>query len=81
MNLTFVVNGEEVRLTPDLTQPLQEAVQEALARSQNMMRPYSDWELRYESGVHIPDQTQWVGTYGFTEGSTLFLTLRVGVGG
>lgn len=81
MKITFVVNGEEVHLTPDLAQPLQEAVQEALIRSQNSARPISDWELRHENGVHIPDQSQWVGTYGFPEGVYLFLTLRVGAGG
>jgi hypothetical protein len=81
LNLTFVVNGEEVHLEAPLTQPLHAVVQEALAKSKNTGRPADEWELRYESGEIISDLSKKIGEYGFSPDLHLYLTLRVGAGG
>lgn len=81
VHLTFVVNGEEVHLEVPLAEQLHAAVQEALARSKNTGRPASEWELRFESGEIITDQSRAVGDYKFAPGARLYLTLRVGAGG
>ena len=81
IHLTFVVNGEEVPLEVPLDQQLHAVVQEALAKSKNTGRPPEEWELRFESGAIIADQSKNVGDYGFVPGARLYLTLRVGAGG
>lgn len=81
IRLIFVVNGEEIPLEVPLTEPLHSAVAKALAVSHNTGRPPSEWELRYESGEIINDQSRPVGDYGFVDGAHLYLTLRVGAGG
>jgi hypothetical protein len=81
LHLTFVVNGEEVHLEVPAAEPLHAAVQQALAKSKNTGRPAEEWELRYESGEIIADQSKPVGAYGFVPGAHLYLTLRVGAGG
>lgn len=79
--LTFVVNGEEVHLEVPVGEQLHAAVHEALARSKNTGRPAPEWELRFESGEIIADQSKPVGDYGLAPGTRLYLTLRVGAGG
>lgn len=81
LHLTFVVNGEEVPLELEPHEPLHAAVQQALERSKNTARQAAEWELRYENGIVIPDQTKPVREYEFADGTHLYLTLRVGAGG
>jgi Protein of Unknown function (DUF2604) len=81
VQLTFVVNGEEVQVAVAAEAPLHLAVIEALHKSKNTARPPEEWELRYETGALIPDQSQPVESYKFPPGTHLYLTLRVGAGG
>ena len=81
LHLTFVVNGEKVDLELPPHEPLRAAVQQALAKSNNTGRDADQWELRYESGLIIPDVSKPVAEYGFAPGTCLYLTLRVGAGG
>ena len=79
VKLTFIVIGEEVHLQAPATQTLDSLVQEVLAKSMNTGR-LNAWELRYEAGQRIYDQSKMVGDYGFAPGSRLYLTVEIGVG-
>lgn len=79
--LTFVVNGEEVPVEVAPGEQLHAVVNHVLAKSKNTGRRPDEWELRYESGEVIADQSKAVSEYGFTPGAHLYLTLRVGAGG
>jgi len=81
LELTFVVNGEDVVLDVPEHQPLHAAVSQALAKSKNDARPANEWELRYEDGTMIEDLSKPVNEYGFKPGIRLYLTLKVGAGG
>jgi uncharacterized protein DUF2604 len=81
VSLTFVVNGEEVPVAIPDDAPLHAAVEIALAKSKNTARKPEEWELRYENGVPIPDQSHPVESYHFPHDTHLYLTLRVGAGG
>lgn len=60
--------------------PLMEAVQRALAESDNTGRPPDEWEVRDASGVLL-ENNRTPKELGLLEGTRLFLSLRVGAGG
>lgn len=81
ISVTVVVNTENVLLdNVNLNAPLQSVAQRALEKSESKDRPLSDFDLKDGNGV-ILDLSKKVGEAGITDGTTLFLTLKVGVTG
>lgn len=80
INLTFVVNGQPVPVTANLHAPMQTAILEALHKSGNSGQPIENWELRDASG-QVLDPSRKIGDFKLQPGTTLFLSLKAGVGG
>lgn len=80
IRVTVVVNGALIEMDANLNAPLHTLVQHALNDSGNSGRPREDWELKDVGGNALPLDHR-VGEAGIGSGSTLYLTLRVGVQG
>jgi hypothetical protein len=78
--LIFIVNGEDVPVFVGETERMETGRDKALAKSHNTGRPATEWEIRDERGVMLPSEPK-IGSFGFMDGTRLFLTLKVGVGG
>lgn len=81
MVLIFIVNGEDVQVSADDGASLEWARDEALRLSHNTGRPPGDWEVRDLDGQFIEDLSKALDELGLTNGTRLFLTLKVGAGG
>ena len=76
--LIFVVNGQETRVTLRYSAFIETALARALVKTKNAVRPFSDWEIRYQNGVRIPPRTK---VAILEEGSTVYASLQLGAGG
>lgn len=80
MKVTFIVNGDDVRLDLDGDVALEIVRDLALDVSRNTARPTTDWELRDLWGRAIPD-LDGRRLRDYQDDSRFFLTLKVGAGG
>lgn len=81
IDLVVVVGGGEgvdIKAKPGDT--LLEVAQEALKKSKNKGQPIENWEMRDASG-NILDLGRAVGSFGFSSGVVLSLTLKAGIAG
>jgi hypothetical protein len=79
--LIFIVNGDDTRVVTNPSLPLRIAVERALVESGNSGRQNPDeWEVRDLAGVLLDMQLS-PEKLRLSEGSRLFLSLRVGAGG
>ena len=78
--LTVVVNGTPVEIEANPNAELRTVVTRALAETKNSGQPFESWELRDRAGNSL-DVTAKIGESGLVRGSTLFLSLRAGIGG
>jgi hypothetical protein len=80
IELRIVVSSTETLVRANIHEPVNAVIQKALAQTKNEGRPASEWELRDGTGQIIaPDKT--VGSYGFQDGTLLYLQPIVGVNG
>jgi hypothetical protein len=80
MPLVVVVNTEDVPVEANVNAPLQTVAQHALNGSESKDRQLSDFDFKDASGTPL-DLAKKVGDYGFTPGTKLFLSLKVGIQG
>jgi hypothetical protein len=80
IKIIFIINGQDYPIEANIQAPLMEAVQRALAESDNTGRPPDEWEVRDASGVLL-EKNRTPKDLGLHEGARLFLSLRVGAGG
>jgi hypothetical protein len=80
LELTVVVNGTPTQIETPAQAELRSVVTRALAQTKNSGQPFENWELRDVNGQAL-DLGMKVGQINFASGSTLFLSLRAGVGG
>jgi predicted nucleic acid-binding Zn-ribbon protein len=79
--LIFIINGEDYTIHAKLEEPLRQAVEKALAESDNTgRREASEWEVRNGDGVLL-DQGRSPKELGLRDDEKLYLTLKVGAGG
>lgn len=80
VTFTVVVNGVPTEVEQNVHSPLTAVIERALQATNNVGQPPENWELRTDGGALL-DASQKIETFGFTDGVTLFLSLRAGVGG
>lgn len=80
VTLTIVVTGAPTPVKANLNAPLGSVIERALQATGNVGQPIDGWELRDDNGVLL-DSRRKVHEYGFVDGTTLFLSLKAGVGG
>lgn len=80
IKIIFIINGQDYPIESNVNAPLMEAVQRALAESENKGREHDQWEVRDASGVLL-EKNRTPKDLGLSEGVRLFLSLRVGAGG
>jgi hypothetical protein len=78
--LIFIINGEDVPVEMSMEDILARARNKALGDSHNTGQPPDEWEIRNEKG-HFLDSQSTIGSHALKNGSKLFLTLKVGLGG
>lgn len=78
VDVTFVINGEDVTVKANPNQPIEAVRNKALQESENTGRPPNEWEIRL-GGVLIPPHTK-VGSLSLV-GAKLMMNLAVGSGG
>ncbi len=81
ITLIFIVNGVDVRVEANVNSPLKEARNKALADSNNTGRPMDEWEIHNAAGQLLDPNKKIEELVGLTDGTRLFLNLRVGAGG
>lgn len=80
LELVVVVNGQPAPVTGNVNSPLHTVIPKALEATGNVGQPVENWELRDQDGKLL-DISKKTGSFGFVEGSRLFLNLKAGVGG
>lgn len=80
ITLIFIVNGVDVPVEANIHEPLKVARDKALKDSNNTGRPVDEWEVHNEEGQAL-DPLKKVEALGLSDGSRLFLNLKVGAGG
>ena len=80
ITLVFIINGIEYPVHVNIEAPLAVAVERALVESRNTGRPPDEWEVRNVAGVLL-EKDRTIEDLGLTNGTRLFLSLRVGAGG
>jgi hypothetical protein len=80
IKIIFIINGQDYPIEANVHAPLMEAVQRALAESNNTGRSPDEWEVRDASGVLL-ETNRTPKDLGLQDGVRLFLSLRVGAGG
>lgn len=79
--LVFIINGQDFALDDvNIKAPLHVAVHKALKDSGNTGRPFDEWEVRDASGALL-ETNRTPQELRLTNGSRLFLSLKVGAGG
>ena len=78
--LTIVVNGAPVEVDANENAPLRTVVPRALEKAKAVGQSPENWVLRDASGNEL-DLGRKIESFGFTAATTLFLSLRAGVGG
>jgi hypothetical protein len=79
IELTFIVNGEEIHFIAYERDTLTIIRHKILALNHNTGRPPEEWEIRNVEGARL-DPEKLVQDYHFANGERLFLTLKVGIG-
>jgi len=80
ITLIIIVGGTSTTITAPAKQQLHVIAQKALDDTNNTARPLSDWDLKTRSG-DILDLSHTIESYGFADGTQLFLSLKAGIGG
>ena len=79
--LTFIINGQDFAVDDvNIKAPLHVAIHRALKESGNTGRPEEEWEVRDASGALL-ERNRSPQELRLTNGSRLFLSLKVGAGG
>ena len=77
---TVVVNGTPVGIEANVNAPLKTIIPEALHESSNQGQPPENWELKDKDGSPL-DPNRKIEEFEFTSDTTLFLSLKAGIGG
>lgn len=80
ITLIFIVNGVDVRVEENVNEPLKVARNHALEDSNNTGRPFDEWEIHNDAGQAL-DPNKKIEQSSLTDGTRLFLNLKVGAGG
>jgi hypothetical protein len=80
INLTIVVNGTPTKIEADVESPLGSVIPKALEQTGNEGQPPGNWELKDAKGV-VLDITKTIQEFHFPCDTTLFLSLKAGIGG
>lgn len=78
--LKIVVNGYTTEVKVNEEDPLKVVIPKALEQTKNTGQPSSNWELRDSEGK-VLDIEKKVEEFRFTPETTLFLSLKAGIGG
>jgi hypothetical protein len=80
ISLVFIINGQPLPIETNANAPLRSAVQRALSESGNTGRPADEWEVRDANGILL-ETSRKVSDLDLSDGTRLFVSLRVGAGG
>jgi Protein of Unknown function (DUF2604) len=80
IDLVVVVNGQPATISANVNSTLHSIVEKALQETNNTGQGPENWELRDGAGTLL-DLAAKISSFGFANGTTLFLTLKVGIGG
>ncbi len=80
VTLAVVVNGQPTEVDANRNAPLRTVIPRALSQTGNVGQPPENWELR-DQGGSLLDVEAKVGTFGFADGTRLYLNLKAGIGG
>ena len=80
IHLTVVVNGTPTDVTANVHAPLHTIIPEALKETGNTGRPPQDWRVLDKDGNEL-DSARKIEDYHFAKGTTLYLSLKEGIGG
>lgn len=78
--ITVVVNGQPTEVAAKAEDLLATVREKALTQTENVGQPPENWELKDDAGVSL-DLAATVGSFGFREEVTLYLSLKAGVAG
>lgn len=79
-SIVFLVSGNEVPAEVT-SRPLRELVSDALTSRGYTLDGPALWEVRFENGVRIDDLARSADTFGFPDGSLVFVTPEIGANG
>lgn len=80
INITAVVNGTPTGVSANVNAPLKTIIAEALHETGNNGQPPDNWDVKDAAG-NVLDPNTKIEDLGLTEGMTVFLTLKAGIGG
>lgn len=80
ISLTIVVNGQPTSIDANLNAPMRTVIPQALSQTGNVGQPPENWELRDQNGTLLDVEAK-VATFGFSDGTRLYLNLKAGIGG
>lgn len=80
INLTAVVSGAPTEVTANVNAPLKTIIAEALRETGNQGQPPDKWDLKDAAG-NILNPDAKIEELGLTDGMTVFLSLKAGIGG
>lgn len=80
MIVIFVINGEDVPIEADDSNTLENIRNQVLVSSHNTGRSPEDWVIRNEKG-ELLEPASLITDASIKNGSKLFLTLKIGLGG
>lgn len=80
IKIVFIVNGVDVPVKLKETSFVFTGRNQALRLSNNMGRPFDEWEIHNAAGEPLAPKTR-VKSLGLVDGDRLFLNLGVGAGG
>lgn len=80
VRITVVVNGQPTEVVAEADDLLSSVRDRALQRTENVGQPPENWELKTKDGA-VLDLAAPVGTLGFGDEVTLYLSLKAGVAG
>ena len=80
VRITVVVNGQPTEVVAEADHLLSSVRDRALQQTENVGQPPENWELKTKDGA-VLDLAAPVGTLGFGDEVTLYLSLKAGVAG
>lgn len=80
VSLNIVVNGQPTTVDANNNSPLRTVIPQALNQTGNVGQPPENWELRDQAGTLLDIEAK-VASFGFAEGTRLYLNLKAGIGG
>lgn len=80
LHVTFVVNGEPVRVKARLSDRLVDVLAIALKESENVGQPVENWQVTDEAGAML-DVAKTLGDLGIKDETTLVASLKAGAAG